>query len=105
MTPRLEPLPFAVAPPATSPLEHLRIAIVHYWFVSHRGGERVVEAIAGMFPQADLFSLVVDWRTLSKSLRHRSITTSFLQSLPGSWRLHRKLLPLYPMALEQFDLS
>ena len=108
MTTRLEPLPFAAAPrPAApiSPLGHLRIAIVHYWFVTHRGGERVVEAIAGMFPQADLFSLVVDWKTLSKGLRHRSITTSFLQSLPGSWRLHRKLLPLYPMALEQFDLS
>src|SRR5215471_16372278 len=60
MTLRLEPLPFAVAPPATSPLEKLRIAIVHYWFVSHRGGERVVEAIAEMFPQADLFSPVVN---------------------------------------------
>jgi len=108
MTTRLEPLPFPVAPrPAApvSPLGHLRIAIVHYWLVTHRGGERVVEEIAGMFPQADLFSLVVDWKTLSKSLRHRSITTSFLQSLPGSWRLHRKLLPLYPLALEQFDLS
>src|SRR5262252_4905241 len=108
MTTRLEPLPFASAPrPAApiSPLGHLRIAIVHYWLVTDRGGERVVEEIAGMFPQADLFSLVVDWKTLSKSLRHRSITTSFLQSLPGSWRLHRKLLPLYPLALEQFDLS
>ena len=108
MTTRLEPLPFPVAPrPAApvSPLGHLRIAIVHYWLVTHRGGERVVEEIAGMFPQADLFSLVVDWKTLSNGLRHRSITTSFLQSLPGSWRLHRKLLPLYPLALEQFDLS
>ena len=108
MTTRLEPLPFPVAPrPAApvSPLGHLRIAIVHYWLVTHRGGERVVEEIAGMFPQADLFSLVVDWKTVSKSLRHRSITTSFLQALPGSRRLHRKLLPLYPLALEQFDLS
>lgn len=108
MTSRLEPLPFAVAPrlPApTSPLENLRVAIVHYWFVSHRGGERVVEAIAEMFPQADIFSLVVDSETLPKTLRHRSITTSFLQSIPGSTRWHRELLPLYPLALEQFDLS
>jgi glycosyltransferase involved in cell wall biosynthesis len=108
MTPRLEPLPFAVAPrvaAATSLLENLRIAIVHYWFVSHRGGERVVEAIADMFPQADLFSLVVNWESLPKTLRCRSITTSFLQSLPGSTHWHQKLLPLYPLALEQFDLS
>ena len=108
MTPRLEPLPFAVAPrigAATSPLENLRIAIVHYWFVSHRGGERVVEAIGDMFPQADLFSLVVNSEWLPETLRCRQITTSFLQSLPGSTHWHRKLLPLYPLALEQFDLS
>src|SRR6516165_2235722 len=105
MTPRLEPVPFAVAPRATSPLEKLRIAIVHYWFVSHRGGERVVEAIAEMFPQADLFSPVVNSELLPKTLRRRAITTSFLQLLPGSTRWHRKLLPLYPLALEQFDLS
>lgn len=108
MTPRLEPLPFAVEPrtaAATSPLENLRIAIVHYWFVSHRGGERVVEAIADMFPQADLFSLVVNSERLPETLRCRQITTSFLQALPGSTHWHRKLLPLYPLALEQFDLS
>ena len=105
MTPRLEPVPFAVAPRATSPLEKLRIAIVHYWFVSHRGGERVVEAIAEMFPQADLFSPVVNSELLPKTLRRRAITTSFLQSLPGSTHWHGKLLPLYPLALEQFDLS
>ena len=38
-------------------LSHLRVAIIHYWFVGRAGGERVVEAIAEVFPQADLFSL------------------------------------------------
>jgi glycosyltransferase involved in cell wall biosynthesis len=87
------------------PLAHARIAIVHYWFVSYRGGERVVEAMASMFPQADLFSLVVDPESLPDSLRNRAIATSFLQRLPGSRRWHRHLLPFYPFALEQFDLS
>lgn len=87
------------------PLEKARVAIVHYWFRSHRGGERVVEAIAAMFPQADLFALVADPRTIPASLRGRSIHTSFLQRIPGSSRWHRRLLPLYPLALEQFDLS
>jgi glycosyltransferase involved in cell wall biosynthesis len=86
-------------------LENARVAIVHYWFVSHRGGERVVEALADMFPDADLFSLVVDRKTLSESLRSRPIKTSFLQHLPGSRRWYRRMLPLYPLALEQFDLS
>ena len=87
------------------PLEKARIAIMHYWFLSRRGGERVVETIAAMFPQADLFALVADPRTLPTSLCGRSIQTSFLQKFPGSRRWHRRLLPLYPLALEQFDLS
>jgi len=36
----------------------LRVAIVHYWFMGRTGGERVVEALADIFPQADLFTLV-----------------------------------------------
>jgi glycosyltransferase involved in cell wall biosynthesis len=99
-----------IAPPlaavGVSPLlEKARIAIVHYWFVSYRGGERVVEAIAGMFPQADIFSLVVDPDAIPATLQRRSIKTSFLQKLPRSHRWHKRLLPLYPLALEQFDLS
>jgi glycosyltransferase involved in cell wall biosynthesis len=90
---------------AVPAVEHARVAIVHYWFVAHRGGERVVEAIAGMFPQADLFALVADPDALPKSLRKHSLKTSFLQKLPGSHRIHRKLLPFYPLALEQMDLS
>jgi glycosyltransferase involved in cell wall biosynthesis len=89
----------------TPSIEKARIAIVHYWFVSHRGGERVVEAMASMFPQADLFSLVVDTKAVPDSLRERPIKTSFLQKLPGSRRWHRHLLPIYPLALEQFDLN
>ena len=83
---------------------HLRVAIVHYWFVSRRGGERVVEALCELFPQADLFTLVADPEALSPALKRHKLTTSFLQKLPGSRRWHRHLLPLYPMALEQFDL-
>jgi len=82
----------------------LRVALVHYWFASRRGGERVVEALCEMFPQADLFALVVDFDALSPKLRKHRLTTSFLQKLPGSRRWHRHMLPLYPLAVEQFDL-
>ncbi len=85
-------------------LQKARIAIVHYWFVNRRGGERVVETMAEMFPNADLFSLVVDQKSLSPMLKKRKIITSFAQKIPGSRRWHRHLLPLYPLALEQFDL-
>jgi glycosyltransferase involved in cell wall biosynthesis len=93
------------APQTIDYLRKLRIAIVHYWFVNRRGGERVVETMAEMFPNADLFSLVVDPEALSPFLRTRGIKTSFLQTLPWSARLHRHLLPIYPLVLEQFDLS
>ncbi len=84
---------------------HPRVAIVHYWFVNRRGGERVVEVLAEMFPQADLFTLVLDWAALPPALRSRKFTTSFLQKLPGARRHYRKLLPLFPLALEQFCLD
>ena len=95
----------SLTPMGAASLQNLRIAIVHYWFVNRRGGERVVETMAKMFPYADLFSLVVDPEKLDPTLRERSIKTSFLQNIPGGRRWHRHLLPFYPLALEQFDLS
>ncbi len=87
-----------------SDLGRLRIALVHYWLVNRRGGERVVETLAEMFPQADVFTLVLDPKALSPSLRSHRITTSFLQRLPRARHHYRKLLPLFPLAVEQFRL-
>jgi glycosyltransferase involved in cell wall biosynthesis len=85
-------------------LAKLRVAIIHYWFVTYGGGERVVEALAELFPQADLFSLVVDKSALATSLQNRKIYTSFLQNIPWTRKHHRHFLLLQPLALEQFDL-
>ena len=90
---------------ADKQLSKLRVAIVHYWFVTKGGGERVVEALAEVFPQADLFSLVADRSTLEPILQTRKLQTSFLQRVPGAKKYHRHFLFLQPMALEQFDLS
>ena len=88
----------------TKVLQNLRVALVHYWLVGHRGGERVLEALGEIFPQADVFTLVhVPERTSPGILRHR-IHTSFVQKLPFARNHHRAFLPLYPMALESFDL-
>lgn len=91
--------------PAGTQLSNLRVAIVHYWFVGRAGGERVVEALAEVFPQADLFSLIADRSTLAPILQDRKLQTSFLQRVPGATRFHRHFLFLQPLALEQFDLS
>jgi glycosyltransferase involved in cell wall biosynthesis len=86
-------------------LSELRVAIVHYWFVGRGGGERVVEALAEVFPQADLFSLVAERSTMAPILQSRKLQTSFLQHVPGAKKFHRHFLFLQPLALEQFDLS
>jgi glycosyltransferase involved in cell wall biosynthesis len=86
-------------------LAQLRVAIVHYWFVNRRGGERVVEVLAEMFPQADLFTLFLHRSKLSPALQQRRITPSFMQKIPGVIRHYRKLLFLFPLALEQLNLT
>jgi glycosyltransferase involved in cell wall biosynthesis len=79
----------------------MRAAIVHYWLLNRRGGEKVLDALCRLLPGADVFTLFCDPETLSPELRDRRITTSFLNPLR---RHYRSLLPLMPMALETFDL-
>jgi glycosyltransferase involved in cell wall biosynthesis len=81
----------------------LRVAIVHHWLVTYAGAEREISALLEVFPQADIFALVANEEMIARFAPHR-VTTSFLQRVPGSHRFHRHLLPLYPFALEQFDL-
>lgn len=82
----------------------LKVAIVHYWFVTRRGGEKVVEELASIFPQADLFTHVLDRSRLHKCLADKTITTTFISSLPWAKRFYQHYLPLMPLALEQLDL-
>ena len=79
----------------------MRVAIVHYWLLRMRGGEKVVEALCRLVPQADLFTLFYDPSGVSETIRSRRVTTSFLNPLRCCYR---KLLPIMPLALEQFDL-
>ncbi|MCT7375584.1 glycosyltransferase [Chelativorans salis] len=83
----------------------MRVAIVHYWLVSMRGGEKVVEALCDMYPGADIFTLVYDEERVSAKIRRHKVTPSFLQKIPGARRYYQSLLPLMPFALESFDLS
>ena len=85
-------------------MPEIRVALVHYWFVSDRGGEKVVRSLLEMFPQADVFTHVIDRPVFSDlAARHRVLET-FVGRLPGARRAYQKLLPLMPLALEQLDL-
>ena len=83
----------------------LRVALVHYWYVRRRGGERVLEVLANMYPQADIFTLVYDADALPDSIKSHKIAGSFLQKLPKVKHYYRALLPFYPLALEQLRLD
>ena len=99
--------PAAPATPAANPRPPgwpRRVAIVHYWFVTMRGGERVVERLIHLFPQAELFTHVYVPEAVSDTIRARPVHTSFINRLPGARRHYQKYLPLMPMALEQLDL-
>ena len=85
-------------------LSQLRVAIVHYWLTGMRGGEKVIEALCEMFPQADIYTHVVRPEALSEEIRRHAIHTTFIQNLPGSVRHYQHYLPLMPLALEQLDL-
>ncbi|MDR3044109.1 MAG: glycosyltransferase [Desulfovibrio sp.] len=82
----------------------MKVAIVHYWLVGMRGGEKVVEALCRMYPRADVFTHVVDRTRLSRELLAHDIRTTFIGRLPGAVRHYKKYLPLMPLALEQLDL-
>ncbi len=79
----------------------LRTAIVHYWLLNMRGGEKVVEALCRMLPGADVFTLFYDPEGVSETIRRHNVRTSFLQPFR---KAYRSLLPLMPMAIESFDL-
>src|SRR2546423_7283391 len=82
-------------------LNHMRTAIVHYWLVNMRGGEKVVEALCRMLPDAHIFTLFYEPERISEEIRSHPVTASFLNPLR---RHYRSLLPLMPIALESFDL-
>jgi glycosyltransferase involved in cell wall biosynthesis len=90
--------------PATTPTLPDRVAIVHDWLTGMRGGEKVLEALLELFPSADIFTLMHVPGSVSPAIESRRIHTSFVQQLPGAARHYRRYLPLFPSAVERFDL-
>lgn len=83
----------------------MKIAIVHYWLLRMRGGEKVIDALCEMYPQADIFTHAYDPEGVSDRIRAHKVTKTFISSLPRANKAYKSYLPLMPMALEQLDLS
>ena len=82
-----------------------KVALVHDFLVDLRGADRVFQAIADIWQDAPIYTAVYDETGTEGRFAHRDIRTSFLQRLHPSAATFRALLPLYPSAIESFDLS
>src|SRR3981189_3698535 len=82
----------------------MKVAIIHYWLVGMRGGEKVVEALCEMYPQADIFTHVYVPEMVSENIRQHRIIPTFINALPRAAKMYKNYLPLMPLALEQLDL-
>ena len=83
----------------------MRVALVHDWLTGMRGGEKVLEGLCGLFPEADIHALFHHRGSVSPIIERHRVRTSFLQYLPGAKTHYRSYLPLYPFAVERFDLD
>lgn len=82
-----------------------RVALVHDWLTGMRGGEKVLEAICDLYPQAPIYTLVHERGQVSSAIESHGVRTSFVQRLPAATRRYRQFLPLFPAAVELFDLD
>ena len=82
-----------------------RVALVHDWLTGMRGGEKCLEVLVELFPDAPLYTLLHVKGTMSPLIESREIHTSFIQHLPSVEKNYRRYLPLFPFAIESFDLS
>lgn len=81
-----------------------RVTIVHDYLLVMRGAERTAAAIAELYPEAPIFTLLYDERGTGGRFAGRSITTSALQRLGVGQAGFRRLLVLYPWAIERLKL-
>lgn len=82
-----------------------RVVLVHDWLTGMRGGEKVLESLCRLLPDADLLTLVHQPGSVSATIASRRIRSSWVQQLPWPAKLYRHYLPLYPTAIEHFDLD
>ena len=82
-----------------------KVAIVHDWLTGNRGGEKVLEVFCELFPEAPIYTLLYNMGTISETLSSHHIHTSFIDKLPFKKKRYRHFLPLFPTAIEQFNLK
>lgn len=82
----------------------MKVVLLHDWLTGFRGGERVLEALCELFPEAPIYTLIHEAGSTSATIESRRIHTSPLQKIPGISKSYRKFLPLFPKAAESLSL-
>lgn len=82
----------------------MKVALVHDWLTGMRGGEKVLERLALMFPDAPIYTLIHEPGSVSAAIESHPIRTSFIQNMPAR-HAYRWYLPLFPLAVRGLDLS
>ena len=84
----------------------MKIAFIHYWLITNRGGEQVLENFCKIFPDADIYTHVYDPQTLnSKIINSHNVKTTFIGKLPFAKKIYKYYLPLMNLSLYKLDLS
>jgi glycosyltransferase involved in cell wall biosynthesis len=85
---------------ASDSYDDQRVVLIHDWLTGMRGGERVLELLCGLFPQAPLFTLLHIPGSVSPIIENRTIIKSPLQRMPWAAEKYRYYLPLFPAFAE-----
>ena len=83
----------------------MKVALVHDWLTGMRGGERVLERMCKLFPDAPIYTLLWKPGALSPAIESHPITTTFIQQMPLSSQIYRWYLPLFDRAIESVRLK
>jgi glycosyltransferase involved in cell wall biosynthesis len=83
----------------------LRVALVHDWLTGMRGGEKCLEVICELFPDAPIYTLLHVKGSMSPLIESKEIHTSAVQRFPLVEQKYRMYLPVFPFAIESFDFS
>lgn len=82
----------------------MKVAIVHYWFITRRGGEKVVESILKLFPKADIYTLFYDKEKYGNHIEGHKVYTSKYDNTFFR-KYYQKIFPLYPKAIQTLKLK
>jgi len=59
----------------------MKVALLQYWLINYRGGEKVVAELIGLFPDADLFTHVYDAEKMPLEINCLSVRTPWISRL------------------------